>query len=255
MKATTACSVEEADAFTRRYNGRWNIYYSLNPTRGPMNKKPAKPDIARIEYICADLDPKPDETPEAAKARYLQQLATFQPQPTAIIDSGNGIQGLWRLGAPIPLGTPEDAEKIKDAEARGKELLDRLGAATGTQNVDRILRLPGTVNLPNSQKRARGRVQCEARLISMNGVTCALEDFPKEQKKTKAGGGGGGGTQSELPRDLELMLFLTGDEPAGYEFTQSFIVEIYPQCTAQRCRRKHDHKSLPRREIFRLFHL
>ncbi len=157
IEGTTAHSVEEADAFVRRYNGRWNLYYSLNPARGPMNKKPEKTDIARIEFICADLDPKPDETPEAAKARYLPQLAMFQPQPTAIIDSGNGIHGLWRLGAPIPLGTPEDAEKIKDAEARGKELLNRFGAKTGTQNIDRILRLPGTMNLPNAQKRARGK--------------------------------------------------------------------------------------------------
>ena len=40
------------------------------------------------------MDPKSDETPDAAKARYLPQLETFSPLPTAIIDSGNGISGV-----------------------------------------------------------------------------------------------------------------------------------------------------------------
>jgi hypothetical protein len=66
-----------------------------------MNKKAAKADIAAIEYSLADLDPADGEASEAAKARYLAQLATFDPKPTVIVDSGNGIQCLWRLTAAI----------------------------------------------------------------------------------------------------------------------------------------------------------
>ena len=32
----------------------------------------------------------------------------------------------------------------------------RLGAKAGTQNIDRILRLPGTINLPNAVKAKEG---------------------------------------------------------------------------------------------------
>ena len=41
----------------------------------------------------------------------------------------------------------------------------RLGSKAGTQNIDRILRLPGTTNLPNKKKLNTGRVACPTRLI------------------------------------------------------------------------------------------
>ena len=62
-----------------------------------MRSKASKLDIAAIEFIISDLDPRDDESPEDAKARYLIALETFKPAATAIIDSGNGIQGLWKL--------------------------------------------------------------------------------------------------------------------------------------------------------------
>ena len=58
--------------------------------------------------------------------------------------------------------------------------MKRLGSVAGTQNIDRILRLPGTINLPNKTKRQRGRVPCQTKLIHFNGATCKLSDFPNE---------------------------------------------------------------------------
>ena len=139
--------------------------------------------------MIADLDPVDDESPEAAKARYLQAIADTGTKVTAVINSGNGIQVLVRLVEPIKLAhpveadfTPETAAVVADVEARSKALMQRLGAVAGTQNIDRILRLPGTVNLPNKTKRAKGRTACPASLISFNGPTARLEDFPKSEK-------------------------------------------------------------------------
>ena len=129
----------EVDAFLCEHNGKRNLYYSTNPTKTAMTKKAAKTDIAAVEYLLADLDPADGETPEAAKARYLGQLnGPFEPKPTAIVDSGNGIQCLWRLAQRIELSA-DGANIIEDVEARSAALMFRLGAKPGTQNIDRIL--------------------------------------------------------------------------------------------------------------------
>lgn len=190
----TALDASAVCDFIRANDGRRNIYYSVNPTRKTMRSKASKLDIAAIEYLLADLDPKDDETPEAAKARYLGRLEVSEPAPTAIVDSGNGVQALWRLAEPIKLAEPvtvkdekgkpkkvfpaEIAATIADAEARTAALMERLGSVAGTQNIDRILRLPGTTNLPNAKKAKAGRVACQTKLIRFNGATCTLDAFP-----------------------------------------------------------------------------
>jgi hypothetical protein len=177
-----------------------------------MRSKAAKTDIAAIEYVLADLDPHKGESSEAAKARFLGELngGAFKPRPTAAVDSGNGIQLLWRLRDRIELGEPikngkikngeeeleylpEDQAKIDDVEARSKSLMLKLGSKAGTQNIDRILRLPGTINHPNKVKLKRGCVECPSALLWFEGDGAAypLSDLPKsapEQEKKKNSG-------------------------------------------------------------------
>ena len=199
----TAHTAAEIDLFVREHNGKRNIYYSVNPTRTPMSRKAAKTDIAAIELLLSDLDPRDDETSEQAKVRYSNQLnGAFEPKPSAIVDSGNGIQCLWKLKDPIVLGVPlettdetgktvrkflpEDQAKIDDAEARTAALMIQLGSKAGTQNVDRILRLPGTINIPNAKKKRTGRTECPTKLISFHDVRYSLDAFPKPEPKEKA---------------------------------------------------------------------
>jgi hypothetical protein len=191
-KTITARTADEVRNFVRAHNGKNNLYYSVNPTRKAMRKKAAKTDIAAIEYALADLDPAKGESPTAAKERYLRQLETFEPRPTAIVNSGNGIQALWRLKEPINLGkpvrddkdkkfvfSPEDQARIDDVELRSAEMMRRLDCPdTSTRNIDRILRLPGTINLPNAKKRRDGRTPCPAELIEFNGAAYPLAAFP-----------------------------------------------------------------------------
>jgi hypothetical protein len=67
---------------------------------------------------------------------------------------------------------------IEDVEARIKTLILSLGGGAGTQNIDRILRLPGTTNLPNAKKLRDGRVACQTRLLTYNDVSYPLQSFP-----------------------------------------------------------------------------
>jgi hypothetical protein len=79
--AITAHTADQVEAYVREHDGNANLYYGLNPTRTTINKKAKKTDIAAIEYIPLDLDSRADETPEAAKARYLAQLnGSFEPK-------------------------------------------------------------------------------------------------------------------------------------------------------------------------------
>jgi hypothetical protein len=192
ITTTTIRSVEQARAFVEKYNGKRNIYYALNPVR-IENCKASKTDVSAIEYVHNDLDPKDDETTEAAKARYLEALKLFQPAVGFVVDSGNGLNGAWKLNPPIilpkPLRGEEDgkpcwvlsprAERvIADVEARAKAMMEKLGSVAGTQNIDRILRLPGTTNLPNKAKRDKGRVKCQAKLVSFSAATCRRKQLP-----------------------------------------------------------------------------
>jgi hypothetical protein len=198
---TETITARDANAvcdFVLAHNGMRNLYYSVNPTRRAMTSKAAKTDIAAVEYLLADLDPRENESPNDAKARYLEALETHAPAATAIIDSGNGVQVLWRLMEPINLSppmliddgkkvlSPETAAVVDDVEGRVKALMLTLGSVAGTQNVDRILRLPGTINLPNRKKANAGRVACPTKLIRFNGATHPLAAFPTAARDTKS---------------------------------------------------------------------
>jgi hypothetical protein len=225
IETITVYTAAAAEEFIRRHNGRSNLYYSVNPTRTDRDKKAAKTDIAQIEYALADLDPEKGETADQAKARYLAQLnGTFEPKPTATVDSGNGIQGLWKLKKPIVLGAPildantgklkfakEDQDKIDDVEARIKAVMLNLHSKAGTQNIDRILRVPSTVNLPTKVKREAGRVPCQTKLLWFNGSTYELDEFPSPAPGEPTGGDGAPGS-SELPK---YLLDLLGIPNAG----------------------------------------
>jgi predicted P-loop ATPase len=253
---------EHARVFVKNWNGQRNLYYSVNPTRAALSSKAAKTDIAAIEFVVADLDPKEKETAAAAKDRYRTKLDGFTPTATGIIDSGNGLQALFRLDEPILLPdpvlrtvkvkdkagkevekekrvyTPEGQALIDDIEQRGLALLEALGGTAGTQNIDRILRLPGTVNLPSKAKAQKGRAKCRAKLIKFNGATSKLTDFPLSSGTAKAsadratnngspgaaGGGGDGNIDwSEVEKHKD-WLKSAADLPADFSTKGKAIV-------------------------------
>jgi hypothetical protein len=191
----TITTIDGARTFLRTHNGHMNLYYAVNPVRHCKNKKAAKTDVAEIKFVPGDLDPQDDETAEAAKARYQAALQSFTPKPMFVVDSGNGIQILWRLAEPILLPdevawtkdakgrdkailTPETQAIVDNVEARSKVAMEYLGAKAGTQNIDRILRLPWTVNLPNAVKLKKGRKPCQSSLLAYDpSAICQLQDF------------------------------------------------------------------------------
>lgn len=134
--------------------GTANLYFSVNPPNRDMNIKAMKVDIAALVALHVDLDPRIGEDIDIERERALKLLREFNPPPTVIIDSGGGVQGFWRLSEPEALdGTEEAAQEVE----RYNLQIELMLKADSCHNVDRIMRLPGTINLPNKRKREKGR--------------------------------------------------------------------------------------------------
>lgn len=143
-------------------NGR-NIYFQPNETPPGCTKKPAKGEMVASLCRHADIDPDDEHFPIAEERERLLKLGevlrTILTPPSAIIDSGNGLQLLWATTR-----EPLTREAVCRVENENRAVEAALGAR-GTHDVSRLLRLPGTVNFPNAKKRHRGRSVSHARLI------------------------------------------------------------------------------------------
>jgi hypothetical protein len=211
------------EAFIREQNRTRNLYYTLNTIKTAVSKKPSKADITQVEYLHVDADPDASESPREFKARFLPIVRAYHLKPTFIVDSGNGIQLLWRLAQPVPITTQEAIDAI---EARNKGLMQAFGAPKGTHNIDRLLRLPGTTNIPTAAKLKKGRIQCDATLIEGSaGGGYPLDAFPlptnelKDKPRSRKTG------KMELPTSLANMLYIdgAGAYPSRSELLYAFI--------------------------------
>lgn len=142
------------------HQGRLNLYTQVNVC-APGLKKPSKVDMvaARAFHIDADLKDlgaSPEEAFERARA--------FDPAPTVIVNSGNGLWLLWKLDRPYAEGDDWQAR----VESICKAMAEQMGAGAGCHNIDRLMRVPGTINLPDATKRARGNVPVLARVVEAN---------------------------------------------------------------------------------------
>ncbi len=134
-----------------------NLYYSVNePIPDAPHAKLRKEHIARIRAIVADLDPAgstPEET-QASRHELLDRAHELaddsEHPPTLTVDSGNGVQFAWILREKL-----NPAIYRIDAEDLGAGIAAALDG-DAVQNIDRIMRLPGTINHSAPKKRARG---------------------------------------------------------------------------------------------------
>jgi len=183
------------DRFLMQHSER-NIYYTLNATRRAMNSKPRKVDIERVEWLHVDVDPRApdpgerdlDRHNERERERIKQRLKTPPDpiaQPHGCIFSGGGYQGLWKLIDPVAIAGDTDAEREASCEEVERYNLALEWALGGDHchNVDRILRLPGSINYPDEKKRAKGRVKTLSRVEWIAGdAALPLSAFKPAQR-------------------------------------------------------------------------
>jgi hypothetical protein len=126
----------------------------------------------------------------------LARLLAQDFVPSLVIDSGNGLQPLWRLTI-----SPQKWAQIEDINY---SIAKKLGA-DNCFNIDRLLRIPGTVNWPDAKKRALGREPVRAALayVGSDDLIYAPDElaqaFPKQTRPR------GGTAPGDAPADIELL--------------------------------------------------
>ena len=182
ITTNTFTDSNEVLGWLAKYNGERNVYFHVNPCTRALTKKADREDVAALAWLHVDIDPRPGEEVAEEQKRALmlltERLPESVPPPTCVVFSGGGYQGFWKLEEPLPIdGSLEVAEDAKLWNLQ----LEILFGADNCHNVDRIMRLPGTVNLPDSKKRKKGREPELARLVYLNDTTYPLTAFRKAQ--------------------------------------------------------------------------
>ena len=131
-----------------------NVYFTFNRAPGGLNRKPSAADIVAARFAFADIDPPKDGQPFNIKVQ-LDALENDRFPPSVVVASGGGLQAYWRI---------EESENLSAIAELGRGIAHKL-AADSCANVDRLARLPGTVNYPDARKRARGRTPCIASVL------------------------------------------------------------------------------------------
>jgi hypothetical protein len=166
----------------------FNVHFNINQPTHDRDERLSKADIASAHYLHCDLDPRAGEDPVAELQRLVTLVTTGRPAelppPTAIWCSGGGVQVAWRLTEPVILnGDVTLAEEFERYNVQIENVLRAANADT-CHDVSRILRVPGTTNLPNAKKRAKGRMPAPAYLIELDeGRLYDLSEFRQAPPK------------------------------------------------------------------------
>ncbi len=167
LKVLCTENLEEVAEWVERHNTHENIYFSVNLPMHPLTKKALREDIDAVSWLHVDVDARAGEPLEEEFRRIRKLLTEECPvvKPTFVVFSGGGYQAFWKLDEPIPI--KGDLAAAEEAARYNKQLEIVLGG-DGCHNIDRIMRLPGTLNIPDEKKKARGRVPAMAEVYEYN---------------------------------------------------------------------------------------
>lgn len=202
----TPANVDLLISWIESRNGRCNLYFTVNTPRPGVRTTPLRDDIVLINALHLDVDlPKNTPPSEEEFAKLLVRIRTISPEPTAIIFSGGGYQCFWLFDTPLP------ATRYVDQIEGLIAALEKKIPADNCHNANRLMRLPGTLNLPSPTKVARGRVPAESYVVEADWSrrwSLSHDPAPRPQEDTPEVDDGP--TLSDLPPKVRKAI-RTGD--------------------------------------------
>lgn len=199
------------DIEIRQRNG-FGVYYSLNEgvrvdqQRG-FNGKLLADEIIKLHMLGFDIDwitgNEDDRRIFADRALDILTVLPEEMRPSVIVSSGGGLQALYTLASPAPCAVsrvkiPSKDQAIEDSVSQVfrdgftllyKDIVLELEARLATLiqenvakvdqlgNIDRVFRLPGTVNFPTQVKINKGATVRMARVIYDKGERCIYQEL------------------------------------------------------------------------------
>ena len=148
-----------------------NIYFTCNPLAKKGDKHASENDLAEIWFVPLDCDPPADLSPEDREQWKADKIIELEATDAmSIVDSGNGVQAIFRLTEPV---TKDKAKEIAET------LIAKHGGDKAPKSPANLMRLPGTINYPNANKIKKGCVEVEAKVIRLDlGRRLSVEDSP-----------------------------------------------------------------------------
>ena len=159
-----------------------NVYYTVADLPPGFCRKPGKIDIVSSHFVWVDMDPSLPSEVKKFKDNMFGMLTdsrpSIVPEPTYIVDSGRGINVLWQLS--------EATKDFATVEAVNRWLMEMFGGDTGTWNLDRALRLPGSWNHLSPKKIKEGfkPLSEPAQIIYESDARHNLSDFGTAKAKS-----------------------------------------------------------------------
>jgi hypothetical protein len=198
-----AADREGQQKFILAYNpAGYDVYFSVNPIKDTLHKKATKADVAEAGWLWIDNDPRSGKPLEAERAEILARLTTDlppgMPKFNRVIDSGRGYWGLGKLSVaqPVDGATYDDKKRFlynnpltEAVEAYGRGIEQAFGEyfADDCRNIDRIARLPGTVNHKTGRL---ARVLHEFSHDELHPIEAFPRSDEKDRKKDRSSGTG-----------------------------------------------------------------
>ena len=179
---------ERISSWLAENNGTNNCYFHSNTLAGPVSPRGRREDFLEVPWLHVDVDPRVGEDVAAEQARILAAIREYGPPPTVVVHSGGGYQAYWKLEEPIRI--ERDLARAEEAKLYNKYIELAL-EGDHCHSIDHIMRIPGTINLPDKKKLDRGRVACVASLVEWHDDRVyPLSMFPKAhlvQKSSELG--------------------------------------------------------------------
>ncbi len=220
--------------------GKRNIYFVPNETT--VHKKPACEEMVSARAAYGDIDPLEHEEKklggwrrerERIKNQFDGLSLLDEPEPSFLIDSGNGYQALYVFEEKIDL--PDGAGR---AEHVSEILKERFGGDP-VGSTEHVFRLPGTINLPNKVKRDKRRIPRRARLVGGTRQRVRESEIPTlartgTDKSNDAPAGDGGpskgrkkiGDPSLMAKDMDMFGRAVDKMPNAFRYNDLGIIKV-----------------------------